>query len=198
MLGIKAVWFSGSHSRDTIFSLSRSGHGPIGLQPTRQYPFYWEFLRWFVAFAFFSLAACSGEGPEGTASKAPQFEGMPQTEVVKLAGAPLFEGMSDYSYPISSEESYVQRYFDQGMVLAFAFNHAESVRSFRAAQTLDPNCAICFWGEALATGPNINVTSKGKVIMSPQERVAAFAAIQKAISLKQFANVKETALIEAL
>ena len=84
------------------------------------------------------------------------------------------------------------------MVLAFAFNHAESIRSFRAAQTLDPNCAICFWGEALATGPNINVTSKGKVIMSPEERVASYAAIQKAISLKQFASEKEGALIEAL
>ena len=158
----KAVCFSGSRSVNTIFSLSRSGPGPIELQPTRQYPFYREFLRWFVVLAFFSLAACSGEVPDGTASKAPQLEGMPQAEVVKLAGAPLFEGMSDYSYPISSEEPYVQRYFDQGMVLAFAFNHAESVRSFRAAQTLDPNCAICFWGEALATGPNINVTSKAR------------------------------------
>ena len=52
--------------------------------------------------------------------------GIPQAEIVRLAGAPLFEGMSDYSYPISSEEPYVQRYFDDG---AFAFNHAESVRA---------------------------------------------------------------------
>ena len=198
MLNNKSARFSGSRSPDTTFSPLGSDSGSIALQPARQYWFYREFLRWSVVLAFFSLAACSGEAPDGTASKAPQLEGMPQAEVVKLAGAPLFEGMSDYSYPISSEEPYVQRYFDQGMVLAFAFNHAESVRSFRAAQTLDPNCAICFWGEALATGPNINVTSKGKVIMSPEERVAAFAAIQKAISLKQSASIKEKALIEAL
>ena len=49
----KAVCFSGSRSMNTIFSLSRSGPGPIALQPTRQYPFYWGFLRWFVVLAFF-------------------------------------------------------------------------------------------------------------------------------------------------
>ena len=85
------------------------------------------------------------------------------------AGAPLFEGMGDFSLPITTTDPHVQRYFDQGMVLAFAFNHAESIRSFKAAQTLDPDCSMCFWGEALATGPNINVTSKGKVIMSPAD-----------------------------
>jgi len=52
------------------------------------------------------------------------------------------------------------------MVLAFGFNHAESIRSFRAAQRLDPDCAMCFWGEALATGPNIDVTSKGKGVQA--------------------------------
>ena len=32
------------------------------------------------------------------------------------------------------------------MIMAFAFNHAESIRSFKAAQNLDPNCAMCYWG----------------------------------------------------
>ena len=164
--------------------------------PQRLFP--GRFVEWLVVFGCLFLASCTEERPKMSAVGGPQFEGTSQAEVVKLAGAPLFEGMSEYSYPISSQVPHVQRYFDQGMVLAFAFNHAESIRSFRAAQTLDPNCAICFWGEALATGPNINVTSKGKVIMSPEERVASYAAIQKAISLKQFASEKEGALIEAL
>ena len=60
--------------------------------------------------------------------------------------------------------------------MAFAFNHSESVRSFKAAQRLDPNCAICFWGEALARGPNINVTSDGKAVMSPENRIEALKA----------------------
>ena len=43
---------------------------------------------------------------------------------------------------------------------------------------------MCFWGEALATGPNINVTSKGKAVMSEADRKAAFAAINRALALK--------------
>ena len=53
---------------------------------------------------------------------------------------------------------------------------------------------MCFWGEALATGPNINVTSKGKVIMSAQERLNAFAALQQAIALKSGASAREQGL----
>src|SRR5215470_1821679 len=101
-----------------------------------------------------ALAACS-QKPETEA------------DLVKRAGAPLFKGMGEFHRVITTKDAGAQRYFDQGMVLAFGFNHAEAIRSFRAAQKLDPACAMCFWGEALATGPNINVTSKGKAIMSP-------------------------------
>ena len=118
--------------------------------------------------------------------------------LAERAGAPLFEGMGQYEMPITTQDSDAQRYFNQGMVLAFAFNHAESIRSFRAAQRLDPTCAMCFWGEALATGPNINVTSKGKVIMAPAERIAAYAALQKAIALQDNVTPREQGYINAL
>src|SRR5690606_16669842 len=90
-------------------------------------------------------------------------------QLATRAGAPLFEGMGAYHRVIDTNDPGAQRYFDQGMMLAFGFNHAEAIRSFRAAQQLDPSCAMCFWGEALATGPNINVTAKGKAIMSRSE-----------------------------
>lgn len=101
-------------------------------------------------------------------------EASADADLVKQAGAPLFKGMGDYKRPITTSSEGARRYFNQGMVLAFGFNHAESIRSFRAAQKLDPECAMCFWGEALATGPNINVTSKGKAVMSDDERRAAY------------------------
>ncbi|MCH1555043.1 MAG: hypothetical protein L7T26_02345 [Pseudomonadales bacterium] len=119
-------------------------------------------------------------------------------DLATRAGAPLFEGMGEFSMPITTADPNAQRYFDQGMILAFAFNHAESVRSFKAAQTLDPSCSMCFWGEALAIGPNINVTSKGKVIMSPAERTAAFSAITQALTLAPGASPREQAYIQAL
>jgi len=62
------------------------------------------------------------------------------------AGAPLLNGLGNHSHLISSDVQGVQRYFDQGLIMSFAFNHAESIRAFRAAQTLDPNCAMCYWG----------------------------------------------------
>jgi tetratricopeptide (TPR) repeat protein len=86
----------------------------------------------------------------------------------------------------------------KGMVLAFGFNHAESIRSFRAAQTLDSDCAMCFWGEALATGPNINVTNNGKAVMTPEERASARAAIDHALTLVDGVTPKERSWILAL
>ncbi len=118
--------------------------------------------------------------------------------IVKRGGAPLFYGMGDFHREITTSDPAAQRYFDQGMVLAFGFNHAESIRSFKAAQKIDPGCAMCFWGEALATGPNINVTSKGKAVMSDADRQAAYAAIKKAKSLAPSATKAERKLINAL
>jgi len=136
----------------------------------------------FIAAALM-LAGCSG--PEETG------------DLVARGGAPLFDGMGDYHRPIITVDPGAQRYFDQGMVLAFGFNHAEAIRSFRAAQRLDPQCAMCYWGEALATGPNINVTAKGKAIMSPDDQTAAYAALRKATALGG-QNEMERDLINAL
>lgn len=119
-------------------------------------------------------------------------------EIVARAGAPLFKGMGEYHRTITTSDPGAQRYFNQGMVLGFGFNHAEAIRSFRAAQKLDPDCAMCFWGEALVTGPNINVTSKGKAIMSPAEQTAAWAALEKAKAVAANKPEVERDLIDAL
>ncbi len=146
-----------------------------------------------VRFSFLCLvvAACSSD-----------IERIPETidrsEIVARAGAPLFDGMGDHHHPITTQDPAAQLYFDQGLTIDFAFNHAESIRSFRAAQRLDENCAMCYWGEALALGPNINVTSNGRVIMSDEDRVAAFAAGQKAVTLKDQASQQERDYIDAL
>ena len=132
-----------------------------------------------------SLAACS-----------PKVE--TDAELATRAGAPLFEGMGAFHRGIDTKHPAAQRYFNQGMVLAFGFNHAESIRSFRAAQKLDPECAMCFWGEALATGPNINVTAKGKAVMSADEQTAAWIALGKAKAVATGKPQIESDLIDAL
>ncbi len=62
--------------------------------------------------------------------------------------------------PVTTGSSEAQAYFDQGLRLTWAFNHTEARCSFQEAQRLDPNCAMCFWGEAFALGSNINRTAE--------------------------------------
>lgn len=121
-----------------------------------------------------------------------------QADLVQRAGAPLFDGMGSHHHAITTSSPDAQRYFDQGLVIDFAFNHAESARSFRAAQRLDPDAAMAYWGEALALGPNINVTSNGKAVMADDDRRNAFAAITKAKQLMSNASEKERDYIVAL
>lgn len=73
-------------------------------------------------------------------------------------GAPvlLYDGLGDLHQTISTTNPEAQKYFDQGMRLVYGFNHMEALRSFREASRLDPACAMSYWGQALALGPNIN------------------------------------------
>jgi len=90
---------------------------------------------------------------------------------------PVWDGLGSLSYKVTTSSAAAQVYFDQGLRLTYAFNHEEAQRAFRKAQKLDPDCAMCFWGEALVLGPNINLPM-------PEEAVApAFAAMQKARTL---------------
>src|SRR5262249_35342240 len=105
---------------------------------------------------------------------------------------PMWAGLGSVAYKITTANERAQAYFDQGLRLAYAFNHAEAQRAFRVAQKLDPDCAMCFWGEALVLGPNINLPMQEDAI------APAFAAAQKAKMLAAKAGPREQALIAAL
>ena len=104
----------------------------------------------------------------------------------------LYANLGTLAFKVSTKNVRAQAYVDQGMRLSFGFNHAEAQRAFRAAQKLDPLCAMCFWGEALVLGPNINVP------MDPEANAPAREALAKAVALKDKASPRERALIEAL
>ena len=105
---------------------------------------------------------------------------------------PLWDGLGTITYKITTANERAQAYFDQGLRLAYAFNHGEAQRAFRKAQKLDPDCAMCFWGEALVLGPNINLPMQEDAV------APAFAAAQKANALAGKASPREQALIAAL
>src|SRR5215831_14077538 len=106
--------------------------------------------------------------------------------------APLYDDLGVVSAPITTKNPLAQRYFDQGLRLAYGFNHAEARRAFRTAQKLDPDCAMCAWGEALVLGPNINAPMEGDAVP------LAMAAVGKARANASSTSAREQALIAAV
>ena len=116
----------------------------------------------------------------------------PQAMQAASGDVPVYRNLGALSFKAGTRVPQAQAYFNQGVRLAFAFNHAEAQRAFQAAQRLDPDCAMCFWGEALVLGPNINAP------MVPEANAPALAALARATELKAKASARDQALIEAL
>jgi len=95
----------------------------------------------------------------------------------------LSNALGTFHRPISSTNAEAQKYFDQGFQMMYAFARLDAVRSFRESWKRDPNCAICYWGEAWAWGSYLNGP------MPAEQSPFAYYALQKAISLK---NVQAT------
>ena len=76
--------------------------------------------------------------------------------------------------------------------MMYAFAKLDAVRSFREAWKRDPDCAICYWGEAWAWGSYLNGP------MSAEQSPFAYAAAQKALAMQAKATPKEQALIDAI
>jgi tetratricopeptide (TPR) repeat protein len=106
--------------------------------------------------------------------------------------APRLQNLGSHTFPVSTRNRQAQTFMNQGLNLAYAFNHAEARRAFREAARLDPNLAMAYWGQALVLGPNINA------LMEPNEEPSAYELVQKAMSLRSRATPRERAYIEAL
>ena len=104
----------------------------------------------------------------------------------------LIAGLKNVGMSVTTSSTKAQQYFNQGLALSYGFNHDGAIRSFRAAQALDPECAMCFWGEALAHGPNINAP------MDPAANAKAVAAASRAMTLRNNATPWERDLIGAI
>lgn len=116
----------------------------------------------------------------------------PPKAPAKAGPPPLYQDLGTLHMPVTTNNPRAQAYFDQGLRLTFAFNHAEAAAAFRAAQALDPGCAMCFWGEALVLGPNINAP------MFPEALAPAVQAATDAMRLAKGATPAEQALIQAV
>lgn len=106
--------------------------------------------------------------------------------------APLFDDLGNHHHAITTSSALAQRYFDQGLTLAYGFNHGEAIRSFEEAARLDPNCAMAYWGVSLALGPNINAP------MRNEDVPRAWNAFQNAKRLASKVSAQEQSYIKAL
>ncbi|MGD9689661.1 MAG: tetratricopeptide repeat protein [Phycisphaerales bacterium] len=117
----------------------------------------------------------------------------PPRSAAEQRPAKLVEGLGNHSRPVTTKSREAQRYFDQGLTWAYAFNHDEAIRCFTEAARLDPSCAMAWWGVALCHGPHIN-----NPMMPPARSIAAWEAVQKARALEGGATPVERALIRAV
>ncbi len=106
--------------------------------------------------------------------------------------APLFEGMGEHRFDVSLDDTLAAKYFNQGIMLTYGFNHKEAERSFRQVAELQPDHPMAWWGIALVQGPNLNLP------MLPDAIPVAWEAMQKAQELKSNGTQREQDYINAL
>jgi tetratricopeptide (TPR) repeat protein len=138
------------------------------------------------------MASLCGGGSKRVAMRVELALAAALVQAQPAAGIRLYEGLGKVHFPVSTPSPEAQRYFDQGMAFAYGFNHAAAISSFREAQKLDPGCAMCWWGESLAYGPNINAP------LTPDANGLALKAIARAQELSANVTPPERALIMAL
>ena len=109
------------------------------------------------------------------------------------AGMVMVEGFGTGGFKVDTAVPEAQAWFDHGVRLRWAFEHKESVRAFRKARTLDPQCGMCAWGEAWAIGPNLNGGGKDGNSIATGLRVA-----KEAKALARDASPMQRQMIDAL
>lgn len=106
--------------------------------------------------------------------------------------APVLKNIGDYSVPVTTKSKYSQMFFNQGVIMANGFNHAEAERSFREAVRQDSTFAMGYWGIAYVLGPNFNSVDNMGAVNEIRN------AVTKAVEYSSNASDWEKALIKAI
>lgn len=104
----------------------------------------------------------------------------------------LYDGIGSHQHIIKTSSPEAQKYFSQGLVLLYGFNHDEALRSFERAAQLDPKSPMPLWGMALVLGANYNDPGSG------DRNQKAHETIQKALGMIGNVPAPEQAYVKAL
>src|SRR5688572_2011156 len=107
--------------------------------------------------------------------------------------APLLKNIGDYQVTVTTNSEYAQLFFNQGVIMANAFNHAEAERSFRESVKQDSTFAMGYWGIAYVLGPNYNSGGQNMGAVNDIKN-----AVKKAVAFSKQATPWEAAVIKAI
>ena len=85
------------------------------------------------------------------------------------SSAYLMKGMGRVRFPVTTSAQEAQLFFTQGVAQLHGFWHFEAERSFRQAAMLDPDCAMAYWGMAVANRGNAE-RAKGFIAEAKKRR----------------------------
>ncbi len=148
----------------------------------------WNRTLAMTALGALAMVGCAPDAPEDTAAGDHGHE----AEAAASAEVVLREGLGTHGITISTVSDSAQAYFNQGLRLSYAFNHPAAIASYRKAASFDPECAMCYWGIAWASGPNINAA------LTAEGGEAAHHAIHRALELTDGITEWERAYVEAM
>lgn len=146
-------------------------------------------LVWAAALAVPAVASGQAPPEHRHYERPPEFS---QAPAPGMPLAPRLQNLGTHTFPVTTRDPRAQLFINQGVNLAYGFNHGEAFRAFAEAARLDPGCAMAFWGQALVLGPNINAP------MEPTDEPRALELVQKALALQDGATPRERAYIAAL
>jgi len=153
-----------------------------------------------VAAAAFGAAALPAEGVADAVRRAPVLPDQSclpvESEAMQAppveAPPVLVDGLGYAGLEPDSDNADARAWFAQGVRLVWAFDEAEAIRAFQMAQRADPDCALCFFGEAWARGPTINLQPR------TGELIAARAAARRAAALADGLGERDRTLIRGM
>ena len=150
-------------------------------------------LAFFTAIAFKSFVRLTPETALNEVYVKKQFSIRCSPLYIPNAGEdiPVLPGWGSYRWKITTTSDSAAFYFNQGINMYYGFHIIEARASFDKATRFDPECAMAWYGKALAYGPNIND-------FGYQRPTEAYPSALKATQLKNNCTPAEKALINAM
>eukprot|EP00879_Flechtneria_rotunda_P024619 GHRR01026117.1.p1 GENE.GHRR01026117.1~~GHRR01026117.1.p1 ORF type:complete len:671 (+),score=198.53 GHRR01026117.1:633-2645(+) len=70
-------------------------------------------------------------------------------------------------HKVATNNAWAQTFFNLGLLALHGFNQLEATNMFQGCLRAEPSCAMCYWGLAIAQGPNPNKVAEQHGVVYP-------------------------------